>query len=334
MTTTIDQGTGEIVTYQSLAYYESIIARGLQTFYDVGNALMAIRDSGKYKEADYRTFEAYCAGRWDMQRGHAYRLIDAAVIIENLSPIGDIVPSNEAQCRPLIAFRDNPELQLRAWQRVIEQASSGRITAALVEDVVIRLAEELREKAPAPPFPAGKYRTIVIDPPWDMDKIARDVRPKQVTLDYPTMSEEQLMAFPIPDLAADDCHLYLWTTHKYLPLALRLAEHWGFRYQCLLTWVKNVGITPFSWMYSTEHALFCRRGGLDLLQLGRRLDVHASVREHSRKPDEFYDLVFEVSPEPRLDIFAREPHFGFETWGNEADLFSTQESDDGAGMAS
>lgn len=320
--TVIDQDTGEIIAYQSLAYYESIIARGLQTFYDVGNALMAIRDSGKYREVGYKTFEDYCDRRWDMGRSHAYRLIDSASIVENLSPIGDIVPSNEAQCRPLIAFRDNPDLQRLAWRRAIEAAMDGRITAALVEEMVVKLAEELREKAPPPPLPAGKYRCIVIDPPWEMDKIARDVRPKQVTLDYPQMSEDELMAFPIPDLASDDCHLYLWTTHKYLPLALDLAANWGFRYQCLMTWVKNVGFTPYSWMYSTEHALFCRRGDLDLLQLGKRLDFHAPVREHSRKPDEFYDLIREVSPGPRIDIFARESHDGFETWGNEADRFA------------
>jgi len=331
---TIDQDTGEIIAYQSLAHYESIIARGLQTFYDVGNALMAIRDSGKYKEVGYKSFEAYCDERWSLKKGHAYRLIDSANIVDNITNVSDrrpllpksqslpaIRPESEWQVRPLIAFRDTPDLQRLAWQRAIEAAPDGRVTAAIVEQAVVTLAEELREKAPAPPLPEGKYRCIVIDPPWEMDKIARDVRPKQVTLDYPQMSEAELLAFPIPDLASDDCHLYLWTTHKYLPLALRLAEHWGFRYQCLMTWVKNVGFTPFSWMYSTEHALFCRRGDLDLLQLGKRLDIHAPVREHSRKPDEFYDLIQTVSPGPRLDIFAREQHEGFEVWGNEVGHF-------------
>ena len=278
---TIDQDTGEITSYQSLAYYDGIIARGLKEFISIGTALRAIRDSGKYRtEAGHKTFEDYCEQRWDIGKRYANQVIAAVEVYLNLGAIAPKfrLPENEAQCRPLIAFRDNPNLQLIAWQRAIETAPSGRVTAALIEEIVVKLNEELREKAPPPPLPPGKYRTIVIDPPWEMDKIARDVRPKQVTLDYPTMSEDELKAFPIPDLAADDCRLYLWTTHKYVPLALRLAEHWGFRYQCLLTWVKNVGFTPFSWMYSTEHALFCRRGGLDLLQLGRRLDISAPVR--------------------------------------------------------
>jgi N6-adenosine-specific RNA methylase IME4 len=165
------------------------------------------------------------------------------------------------------------------------------------------------------------YQTIVIDPPWEMEKIERDVRPNQHGFDYPTMSEDELLAFPLPDLAADNCHLYLWTTHKHLPLAMRLAGVWGFNYECLLTWRKNVGFTPFSWMRSTEHVLFCRKGSLPLLRVGMRLDFEAKVREHSRKPDEFYDLVKEASPGPRIDVFSREKREGFDQWGNEIDKF-------------
>lgn len=170
-------------------------------------------------------------------------------------------------------------------------------------------------------LPDGKYQCIVIDPPWPMEKIERDERPNQIGFEYPTMTEEELMAFPLPTFAADDCHLYLWTTHKFLPMALRLAEHWGFRYQCLMTWVKNVGFTPFSWMYSTEHVLFCRRGSLQLDKLGMRLDFNAKVREHSRKPDEFYSIVRAASPGPRIDVFSREEREGFASWGKEADKF-------------
>jgi N6-adenosine-specific RNA methylase IME4 len=95
-------------------------------------------------------------------------------------------------------------------------------------------------------------------------------------------------------------------------MALRLVEAWGCHYQCLLTWVKHVGFTPFSWMYSTEHVVFARKGNLELLVKGRRLDFYAKGREHSRKPDEFYELVRAVSPGPRLDMFSRGPHDGFD----------------------
>ncbi len=167
-------------------------------------------------------------------------------------------------------------------------------------------------------LPPDTYACLVVDPPWPMQKIERDLYPNQVDFEYPTMDEEALKAFQLPALAADSCHLYLWTTQKHLPFALRLAEHWGFKYQCLMTWVKNVGFTPYSWMYSTEHVLFCTKGNLPLLRQGMRLDFSAKRREHSRKPDEFYDLVREASPEPRLDVFSREQRDGFKQYGNEA----------------
>lgn len=116
----------------------------------------------------------------------------------------------------------------------------------------------------------------------------------------------------------DDSHLYLWTTHKFLPQALELAERWGYRYQCLMTWRKNVGMTPFSWMYDTEHVLFCRRGSLELDRKGLRLSFEAPVTKHSAKPDVFYERVIEGSPAPRLELFSRTPREGFDAWGNEA----------------
>ena len=181
--------------------------------------------------------------------------------------------------------------------------------------------EEQRQKIIEQPIPSGKYQTIVIDPPWPVEKIIRDERPNQDVFSYPTMTIEQITNFKTTDFAADNCHIYLWSTHKFLPTAFLILDSWGFRYQCLMTWIKNVGMTPFSWMYSTEHVLFGRKGSLDLLKKGVRLDFNAKVREHSRKPEEFYQIVRLVSPEPRIDIFSREKHEGFDQYGNEQEKF-------------
>jgi len=168
-----------------------------------------------------------------------------------------------------------------------------------------------------------QYRAIVIDPPWPMEKILRNERPNQFEFDYPTMEIGEIKALPIGDMSLPDgCHIYLWTTQKFLPVAFEVFQAWGVNYQCLMTWVKNVGFTPFSWMYSTEHCLFGHIGSLPLLKLGMRLDFTAKVREHSRKPEIFYDLVREVSPGPRIDLFSREAHEGFEQDGNEKDKFT------------
>lgn len=166
------------------------------------------------------------------------------------------------------------------------------------------------------------FRTIVIDPPWPMEKILREVRPNQVEMDYTTMSIKEIKEFPLKQfMSKDGCHVYMWTTHKFLQYSFDIFNVWGVKYQCLMTWVKNVGFTPFSWMYSTEHVLFGTFGSLPLLKKGIRLDFNAKVREHSRKPDEFYDIVKRVSPEPRVDIFSREKRGGFELYGYEVDKF-------------
>ncbi len=183
------------------------------------------------------------------------------------------------------------------------------------------LAEYKRRKMPRIKSNGKQYQTIVIDPPWPMEKITRDVRPNQFDFDYPVMSIEEIKNFKLP-VNPEGCHVYLWTTQKFLPIAFSVFESWGIKYECLLTWVKNVGFTPFSFMYSTEHCLFGRCGSLSLLKLGKRLDIAAKVRQHSRKPAEFYDLVREVSPEPRVDIFSREPHEGFDQYGNETAKFT------------
>lgn len=175
--------------------------------------------------------------------------------------------------------------------------------------------------------PKTKYRCIVIDPPWPTKFIKRTKRPDQFGIAYPTMSLEEIKNYPlgkdfsIEKLAYKDCHLYLWTTHTFLPFCFEIVKAWGFEYKCLMTWVKNVGMTPMSWMYSTEHVLFCTKGNLPLLKRGMRLDFAAKVREHSRKPDEFYELVKKASPEPRIDIFSREKREGFDSWGKESTKF-------------
>lgn len=139
---------------------------------------------------------------------------------------------------------------------IFEQIKNGNLTIPQAKQEIAR--QRIPEPAITPILPTGKYRCIVIDPPWPMKKIEREERPNQgIELDYPTMSLEEIEVLPVADLAdPNGCHLYLWVTQKYLPAGLELVKKWGFNYQCLMTWRKNVGITPYSWMYDTEHVIF------------------------------------------------------------------------------
>ena len=83
---------------------ESIIESSQRNFHCVGEALKQIRDNQLYRRLGFDSFESYVKNRWDIGKSHTYRLIDAAQVIDNLSPIGDILPVNEAQCRLLTAF--------------------------------------------------------------------------------------------------------------------------------------------------------------------------------------------------------------------------------------
>jgi phage N-6-adenine-methyltransferase len=133
---------------QRLEVLESVIDAGMQTFVHVGNALLEIRDGRLYRQA-HATFEDYCRERWGMHRSRAYQLIEAAETVSNLSTIVDIVPATESQARPLTVLE--PAQQREAWQRAVETAPNGKVTAAHVESVVneYRRPEPLPEPEPA-----------------------------------------------------------------------------------------------------------------------------------------------------------------------------------------
>ena len=116
-----------------LANCEEVIDKGLRTFVEVGTALLTIRDRRLYR-AQHGTFEDYCQGRWGMSRPRAYQMIDAATVVGNLSTIVDKFPTTESQARPLTQLP--PEAQPVVWQRAVETAPEGKVTAAHVQAAV------------------------------------------------------------------------------------------------------------------------------------------------------------------------------------------------------
>lgn len=169
-----------------------------------------------------------------------------------------------------------------------------------------------------PSSPDKLYNAIVIDPPWPMEKIEREVAPNQTGFDYPTMSETELAALEIP--ADKDCHLWLWTTHKFMPMAFRLLESWKFKYVCTFVWHKPGGFQPFGLpQYNSEFALYARRGSPTFVETKAFFTCFEAPRgEHSEKPESFYDVLRRVTEAPRIDMFNRRPIHGFDVWGNEA----------------
>ncbi len=198
------------------------------------------------------------------------------------------------------------------------KAAAGELTTAGLLRFAHRQEHEEQQRARlAVAPPAGQYRTIVVDPPWPMQRIEREVRPRQgLALAYPTMSLDEIAAVA-PPVAPDGAHVYLWTTQRFLPDAFALFARWGVPYECELVWVKPGGPTPYSWQYNAEFALFGRVGNLPLSRLGLKVAFEAPRGRHSEKPAAFYELVRQASPEPRLDMYARQGRPGFEAWGDE-----------------
>jgi hypothetical protein len=121
-----------------LEQLENIIQKNIGAFYKVGRALAEIRDKGYYKKVlGFETFEEYCKARWDLRRTYAFYMIESAKVIDNVHNC-EPIPTTESQCRPLT--RLEPDKQREAWQKVIDIAPEGKITAALVSKVVRSMA--------------------------------------------------------------------------------------------------------------------------------------------------------------------------------------------------
>lgn len=193
-----------------------------------------------------------------------------------------------------------------------------------VRELKERIKEKRKKELPQPKTPKGKYKTIVIDPPWPMEYMHLNMRPKQVIMPYPTMTLDEIKDFSVvKDIADDECNLFIWTTHKFLPDTFDILETWGFKYHICLTWDKTNGRSLFGFNRRTELVLYAYKGKITVNQRGKFIDsvFVEKLREHSRKPDIFYEMLKSNTPEPRIDIFGRGKHDGFSVWGNEEGKF-------------
>ena len=172
------------------------------------------------------------------------------------------------------------------------------------------------------------YRTIVADPPWDVQRLqspgakgfgTNEEVLRSVKLEYPTMTVEQIAALEIP--AEKDAHCYIWTINKYIEQTYQIMRAWGFKPSQMLTWAKNPMGLGMGGTFSntTEFILFGRRGNLKTKQ---RIDStwwNWKRGEHSQKPEAFQDIVESVSHPPYLEMFARRYRLGWDAFGNEVE---------------
>jgi N6-adenosine-specific RNA methylase IME4 len=177
-----------------------------------------------------------------------------------------------------------------------------------------------------------KFGTVLADPPWQFQNRTGKMAPEHKRLSrYETMTLADILALPVSNVAADTAHLYLWVPNALLPEGLRVMEAWGFQYKSNIVWHKvrkdggpdgrGVG---FYFRNTTELVLFGVRGkNARTLAPGRsQVNIMRTMkREHSRKPDEMYDIVEACSNGPFLELFARGTRPGWKAWGNQAEEY-------------
>jgi N6-adenosine-specific RNA methylase IME4 len=177
---------------------------------------------------------------------------------------------------------------------------------------------------------AGRqFKTILADPPWQFQNKTGKVAPEHRRLSrYATMTLDEICTLPVAEVAEPVAHLYLWCPNALLPDGLRVMAAWSFTYKANIVWHKvrkdggsdgrGVG---FYFRNVTELILFGTRGkNARTLAPGRRQVNYLATRkrEHSRKPDEQYELIQSCSPGAYLELFSRGIRDGWVTWGNEA----------------
>lgn len=215
----------------------------------------------------------------------------------------------------------------RGEKEILEAAKQIRAEKAEVKKAE-RVAEVTRQiaeiSAATPRAPSGLFHVISIDPPWPYDDgnsaETYDPNGRRAANPYPEMTLEQIAGLDIP--AAQDCVLWLWTTHKFMRHSFALLDGWGFEDKAILTWAKDrMGLGR--WLRSqSEFCIMAVRGSPVINLTNQTTILRGPLREHSRKPDEFYGMVDSLCVGRKLDFFSREPRDGWEQFGNDKAKFA------------
>jgi N6-adenosine-specific RNA methylase IME4 len=211
---------------------------------------------------------------------------------ETRDKIGAFAGVSGRTVEKIAAVVEAAEAEPEKFGRLVEEMDrTGKVTGAYRKLRMMRDEERVASLAPVP----GKFKTLVVDPPWDYEWLSLAGR---AAPGYATMTHDELLALDVAQWAEDNCHLYLWTTNNFMTRAVELMARWGFAHKTVLTWVKpRLGLGSY-FRNSTEHVLFGVRGELRTRRDDIATHFEAPVGEHSEKPEEFYNVVRAASYGP------------------------------------
>ncbi|MGH3628761.1 MAG: MT-A70 family methyltransferase [Sciscionella sp.] len=176
----------------------------------------------------------------------------------------------------------------------------------------------MHEMQPASEVAPKRFRTILADPPWDIQQKGS----RGAEQHYALMTLDRIKAMPVAALAEEHAHLWLWVTNATLRDGYDIADAWGFTVRSPLTWIKfRLGLGNYL-RNATEHLLFATRGHAPVNFRAQPTWINAPVQDHSHKPEEQFSLIERLSPGPYLELFARRrppSSADWSVWGNEVD---------------
>lgn len=223
---------------------------------------------------------------------------------------------------------EQAEIVAKGEKEILEQAKRIRAEKSEAKRAEkIARTQEIAAQNKSLPVGERKYSVIYADPPWSFDVWSGAGKDRAAENHYPTMTQAEIEALPVADMAADDCALFMWAVMPQLPEALSVIEAWGFEYKtCAFVWVKTTrdGERPATGMgywtrANAEVCLLATRGTPARLNA----DVHQVVMtprmEHSRKPDDVAERIERLVPGPYLEMFCRRSRDGWDAWGNQAE---------------
>ncbi len=244
--------------------------------------------------------------------------------ISNISP-----DSSNNSNRPDAKVKVNTEDR----EQIAERVESGETQSQVAADFgitqgrvsqVVALQKKKDEAAnkPAPPPPSGTYKVILADPPWTYEFSQSPNR--DLDNQYPTMTLDEICDLKVPDLARDDCILFMWTTSPKLEESFSVLNAWGFTYKTCMVWVKDrIGMGYYA-RQKHEQLLIGTRGNPGVPEPANRPPsvIEAKRTRHSEKPGEFYEAIEAMYPldgKSHIELFCRKQRKGWDAWGNEAD---------------
>jgi len=167
-----------------------------------------------------------------------------------------------------------------------------------------------------------KYQTLVIDPAWTVKNNLTNIKYYRCGIQrmpYSSISDDELLDFPINDFADDRCDIFLWSITSKIPFCFELLKKWKFKYVDFLCWDKEIGIGINGIYRKVEWIVYAYRGKMGINKKGKFIPslIRQKRTKHSEKPDLFYEIIKNNTKEPRIDLFARKKHDGFDAFGDE-----------------